>query len=219
MFVFYRWNSETKSIFKESRSLTLKINENEKMNRLPASGKKNQTKKIKASAPTKPISIYLNEQRAQRRRIPTSARRVERVYPGLAMGDSGKYNILNNFFAVLDTEDNRKLYPDAIHKLNYLIVEGDLPPVDSLKVSQNTDNGTVGIITGVLKVKLKDISMMNQIFEHNNYSIDQSYEHINLVHYKFTSIDQALKSYEELKTNPNVSRVNIEVLEYSRHQR
>ena len=130
----------------------------------------------------------------------------------------GNYKFLDFFYAIANTEENRKIYPEAQIKLGYIIVESETPITDALAVVENADTGHLGIFTGILKVKLKDMQDVDQVIEHNQYEIEITHDHISLVQYRIDDIALALKTHEELTSNPKVKRVSLEILEYQRTQ-
>jgi hypothetical protein len=226
LFLLSKWHSNEKSLFEDrnsvKRGFTLNI---DSPKRLPSSLEVKSGKQVKKKLlPPKPIVLYINEQRNLRRKIANSSRRNRKVFKGKNLSShKSEYKILDNFFALPFSKENHKKYPDAEIKLNHLIIEVASDtltvPVGALKVTQNRDSGAIGIMTGVLKVKLKDFSLNHELFDHSDYTTESSYDYISLIHYKFDDIDLVLKENDRLKNHPNVSRVSLEILEFSRHSR
>lgn len=142
----------------------------------------------------------------------------EVVKPDFKISGMG-YRFVDHFYAIPNTEENRKKFPDGFVKLNYLLVESQIALQDGLGVVENSETGNYGIFTGILKVKLSDIRYADDIIPHSDYLISNIYEHINIVHYKIDNIGLAVKTQSLLETNPYVKRVGLEILEYERSQR
>jgi hypothetical protein len=222
VFLFSKWifSDDAFSISKKNMSLKLTKSVSDP-SREPSSTKVKPLLKVKKKLlPPKPIVLYVNEQRNLRRKIDKNSRINKKTFQGSDVSThNSKYKILDGFFAIVATPENKLKYPDAQEKLNHLIIESEEIPSGAFKVTQNADNGSIGIMTGIIKVKLIDFSLYNQLFEHNNYFVESTYDYINLVHYKFSDIDLALKENENLKSHSNVKRVSLEILEFSRHSR
>jgi hypothetical protein len=174
-------------------------------------------KRAKKLLPTIPISIFKNEQKLNHRRIPSSSKLIKNKEKSLI--SVGDHHVLDNYFAVPDSKDNRERFPKFESKLGYLLVKGEFRPADSLAVTQNKDSGALGIMTGVLTVKLYDFADYQNTIDHSNFTISEVYDHINVVHFKLDSSKLAISTYEALKVHPNVQRVKLEILEYSRFHR
>jgi len=185
---------------------------------IPVKVKKNTSNRVvKKLLPTVPISRFKNEQKLIHRRIPSSSKLKKiKMNSSVSIGD---HILLEDYFAVIDSKDNRERFPKFESKLGYLIVRGELKPADSLAVTQNKDSGALGIMTGVLTVKLYDFAQYHNTIEHSNFSISNVYDDIKVVHYKIDSSELAISTYEGLKSHPNVQRVSLEILEYSRFHR
>jgi hypothetical protein len=135
--------------------------------------------------------------------------------------NESNYSLLENLYAikkseVKDTEDlNIKE-----EKLGYYIVSSDLSiPEDAIRVVQNQETNTYAIFTGVLKVKLNDMAVVDSVLSDFSYDIQNTYEDINLVMYKFYTFDETMDAYNSLKNNSKVNRVTIDLLEYERSHR
>lgn len=142
----------------------------------------------------------------------------EKIDPDFGNAGVG-YRFKDHHYAIKDTAENRNDYPEHIKKLNFLIVKSDTNIYNSLSVVVNTQTGNEGIFTGVLKVKLTDNKYINDIIDHNNYQITQSYDHINVTHYLIEDVKLAVKTQKLLLSNPYVKRVSLEILEYARTHR
>lgn len=126
------------------------------------------------------------------------------------------YKFLDFFYAIKDTPENRAQYPNAEAKLNHLIVESDTPIGDSLPVVENDDTGNLGIFTGILAVKLEDMSDADFVVGHSQYVIFETHDHINLVLYRIDDVGLAIKTNQQLQLNPKVISSSLEILEYQR---
>lgn len=127
----------------------------------------------------------------------------------------GKYKFLDHYYALKNTPENRQRFPNAQIKLNYLIVESELP-LEGLPVVENADTGNLGIFTGVLKVKLHSMQDIDFIIDHNQYQVGETYEHINLVQYQINDVALAIKTYKKLQSHPKAIRASLEILEFQR---
>ncbi len=186
--------------------------------RVPASIKKQIIKRILRS---KPVVNYKNEQRMLDRKIPDHAKMM-RLKDGVSttgIDPDGIYGMSNEHLAIKATAENKKKYPDHIEKLGYIIVRDMDLVEESKRVSVNINTGTYGIITGVLKIKYKDGSDYRSLLDSYEYEVSNSYEHINRVHFQFSDAEIAVKNRSILESNPNVVKVDLEILEYSRHGR
>jgi hypothetical protein len=134
------------------------------------------------------------------------------------VSNEARYKFLDHFYAVANTPENRQLYPRAEMKLNYLIVESEAP-LHGLLIVENEETGNLGIFTGVLKVKLNSLQDMETLINHNQYQIINIYDHIQVVQYQIDDVELAIKTYQQLRQNSQVQRVNLEILEYARTHR
>jgi hypothetical protein len=132
---------------------------------------------------------------------------------------TSSYKFLDHFYAIKDSPENRKNYPEHQEKLSYLIVKSQTPVLESLPVVENENTGHLGVFTGILKVKLKDINDSDFIIGHNNYQVVKRYEHIHIAHYHIEDVALAISTHQTLLQNPKVLRATLEILEYSRYQR
>ncbi len=179
--------------------------------------KKTVSKNNKRLLATTPIVTYKSEQKLVDRKI-TSTSKIKKISnkPARTVGD---HLILENYFAVIDSKENRQRFDKFERKLGYLFVRGQMKPMDAVVVTQNKDSGALGIMTGVLTVKLYDFSEYQNLIDHSNFSISQLYDHIKVVHYRIDSSELAISTYESLKGHPNIQRMSLEILEYSRFHR
>jgi hypothetical protein len=142
----------------------------------------------------------------------------ERIKPDFGVGGVG-YRFKDHYYAIKDTPENRSDYPNHKSKLRYLIVKSKTQIYDSLPVVVNTQTGNDGIFTGILKVNLTDIKYINDIIDHNNYKVTQSYDHIHWAQYLIEDVKLAVKTQKALSSHPYVSKVSLEILEYTRTHR
>lgn len=179
----------------------------------PEKGKKVKRKLL----PTTPIATYKNEQRLVHRKI-TSLSKVKKINKKAtyAIGD---HLILENYFAVKDTTENRLRFQKFESKLGYIIVASDQKPIDSLAVTQNKDSGALGIMTGIITVKLFDFGDYQNTISHSNFTVTNVYDDIKVVHFQIDTSELAISTYEALKNHPNIQRIKLEILEYSRFHR
>ena len=130
-----------------------------------------------------------------------------------------RYKFLDHFYAIKNTAENRNRSPSGVVKLGYLIVKSETPIADSLAVVENTQTGHLGIFTGILKVKLQSMQDIDFVIGHHDYQVIGLFDHINLVQYQIDDIGLAIKTNQQLQTNPKVVRASLEILEYARHHR
>lgn len=138
--------------------------------------------------------------------------------PAFTNYNGKSYKLLNDFVAIRKTKENIDLYKGATQKLGHYIVPKDLATNNSFPVVENTQSSRLGIVTGIITLKVKDLSQVNYLLNHTNFEIKNTYEHINVIHMQFYDYETLINSYEFLKTSPNVIRSNIEILEYERVQ-
>jgi hypothetical protein len=131
-------------------------------------------------------------------------------------GKGNVYKLLDDYYAVKKTNQNANDYPDSELRLGYFIVSKDNAPSDALRVMENAQTGRAAIFTGLIKVKLADISLADNLVRDFDYEILYQYDHISLVMYKFNSFEETMAAKKTIDTNPNVKRATIELLEYER---
>lgn len=126
------------------------------------------------------------------------------------------YRIVDDYVAIRATAKNKEQYKGATYKLGHFIVPKEMASNESLFVVENTETGHLGILTGVITMKVKDLSELNYLLNHSNYEVKNIYEHINVAHFAFFDLDILLQSFETLSTHNQVIRAKIEVLEFER---
>jgi hypothetical protein len=202
------WNKKVESINKKSK----------KNSRSIASVKT----KRKLDPRIKVISTFNNPERENDRKVNSvsliSLAPGQKIEPDFGSGGVG-YRFKDHFYAIKDTPENRNDYPNHTLKQTYLIVESESHIYNSLSVVVNSQTGNEGIFTGILKIKLTDIKYINDIINHSNYQITQSYDHINVAHYLIEDVNLAVKTQKLLLAHPYVKRVSLEILEYARSHR
>ncbi len=128
------------------------------------------------------------------------------------------YYLLENKFAV-SAQDMDTPPSGAQLKNNYYIVEGDDAPRDALRVMENANTGEYAIFTGILKVKLENMSFLDEILTSYDCVVESSYPHINVAMIKFSEYELTLKAHNELQKIEWVKRSEVELIEYSRGSR
>lgn len=144
------------------------------------------------------------------------------IAPGLKsdfINGVSRYKFLDFFYAIKDTPENRKLYPNFEAKLGFIIVQSEVPITGSLPVVENEQTGHFGVFTGIIKAKLKDMNDAEFVIVHNNYQIVQRYDYIRLVQYQIDDVALAIATHQNLLQNPKVERSSLEILEYARSGR
>lgn len=206
---------------KSSSKKNLSVNEwNEKVNLVKKPGREiASVKDSKLDIRVKKVASFNNKQRDLDRKISSQMKihleKNEKINPDF-QNDSVGYRFVDYFYAIKDSEENRKRFPGADSKLGYLIVESKVQLEDGKSVVLNSETGNIGIFTGILKVKLSDINYAHQIIPHNNFIITNSYDHINVVHYEIADPILAIETQKKILLNPYVKRVRVEILEYQR---
>lgn len=132
--------------------------------------------------------------------------------------ENQSYYLLENKFAV-SAQDIGTPPAGAQLKNNYYIVEADDAPRDALRVMQNANTGEYAIFTGILKVKLENMSFLDEILTNYDCVVESSYPHINVALIKFSDYELTLKVHSELQKIEWVKRSEVELLEYSRGSR
>lgn len=131
-------------------------------------------------------------------------------------GKGNEYRLLNDYYAVKKTPENENDYPGRELRLGYFIVRKDEAPSNVLRVMENAKTDHPAIFTGLIKVKLHDIGLADNVVRDFNYEIEYQYDHISLVMYKFGSFSETMSAKKSLDQNPNVKRATVELLEYER---
>jgi hypothetical protein len=131
-------------------------------------------------------------------------------------GKGNEYRLLQDFYAVKKTPENENDFPYSQLKLGYFIVPKDAAPTNALRVMENAQTGRAAIFTGLIKVKLNDIGLADNVVRDFNYEIVYQYDHISLVMYQFSDFTETMNAKKSLDQNPAVKRATIELLEYER---
>lgn len=131
-------------------------------------------------------------------------------------GKGNEYRLLKDYYAVKKTSENENDYPGSELRLGYFIVGKDEAPSNALRVMENAQTGLPAIFTGLIKVKLHDIGLADNVVRDFNYEVEYQYDHISLVMYKFGSFSETMAAKKSLDQNPNVKRATVELLEYER---
>ena len=83
----------------------------------------------------------------------------------------------------------------------------------------NSRTGNLGIVTGNVIVKLKDIEQADEIAAEFNLNLKKAYSHLSTAFYLPSSDQDMLQLTEELGNDSRVKRATIEVLEYIQEAR
>ena len=75
----------------------------------------------------------------------------------------------------------------------------------------------LGIATGVVKVELFNFSQKDSILIGYDYEIQEEYQHLNRVFYKFDTLEEARLAYASLKGK--VQSAQLEILQFERSER
>ncbi|MBC76921.1 MAG: hypothetical protein CME64_12985 [Halobacteriovoraceae bacterium] len=125
------------------------------------------------------------------------------------------YHLLENKFAVNAQEYD--VPPAGSDKINnHYIVDGIDAPRDALRVLENAKTGGLAVFTGILKVKLSDMSQLDILLSQYDCVVENSYPHINVVLIKFSDYELTIQAHEEISKLEWVIRSEVELLEYSR---
>ena len=142
---------------------------------------------------------------------------ASRREPDFLAESGSSYYLLEDTYAVPAIEGSP--IPGAELKNNHYIVKGDRAPIDALKVVQNTQTGELAIFTGIVKVKLRDSSYVDEILNNYDCELEKSYGHIETYFFKFDDYEQTIEANRELMNAHYVLRSEVDVLEYSRKAR
>ena len=143
------------------------------------------------------------------------------------------YSLVKNYIAV--PADESIPYDKRVKEFNntYIIkFDGDNPPPEAKAVVLNKGTGNFAIFTGVLRVKLSEYSMKEEIIDRLNKGVSDSaqvvspkitdeHENIQVATYQFDNYEQTMFVYKTLQTEPfqdDVKRVNIDLIEWSRKE-
>lgn len=143
------------------------------------------------------------------------------------------YSLVENYIAV--PADDSIPYDKRVKEFNntYIIkFDGDNLPPEAKAVVLNKGTGNFAIFTGILRVKLSQYSMKEDIINRLNNGVSDSaqivspkitdeHENIQVATYKFDSYEQTMFVFKTLQTEPfqaDVKRVNIDLIEWSRKE-
>ena len=98
--------------------------------------------------------------------------------------------------------------------LGHFLIKSASPINGAFPVFLNQKSSQYAIITKILKVKLADFELRHQVFD--NYQIHREFSHINLVLYRFDTLDELIQANQLSVNNPQVLRASIEILEHAR---
>lgn len=121
--------------------------------------------------------------------------------------------------AVKGTEYNAGEYPNAPMVNGYFLVDKEIAPQDALAVVVNGESGSYAVFTGILKVKLSEFGYRDILARNYGGAIEQSYDHIQTVFYRFDGYHETVNALAALKGETSVLRVDVELLEYQRQPR
>lgn len=127
---------------------------------------------------------------------------------------------LDSFYVVPIEELSGNDYTVIEKRRAYAIVQSDFPVGDeSLAVVAVKGSKHLGIVTGILKVHLKDFSLKDDVLAGFQYDIAQEYEHIARLLYKLDGFNQAVNAYNKLKKDDDVFSAELEILQFERSER
>lgn len=173
------------------------------------------------SSPRREAPEELFERQKPERLNPQESIRTELDYsrqsrdPDYQDENGNSYYLLENLRAVKKTGSNQNDYPDAVVQNGHFILEGS-PGAGNSWVMRNAKTNEYAVFTGVVKAKLVDLAVIDQVVAGLQYSVDQVYDPINVVFYKFNTYGETIAAYRALTQDPQVIRANIELLEYQR---
>lgn len=98
-------------------------------------------------------------------------------------------------------------------KFNMAIIETDEYVESNKWVVYNTQTEQLGILTGIIKAKLANSSHKYKLADKYNLNIYQDINHLNLVLYQISDLQQLENTLEQLKLQTGVVRVSAEILE------
>lgn len=126
-----------------------------------------------------------------------------------------EYLVSKNIFAVDKREFDQNDPRIKGEFLGHYLLAADTAPNDSFPVLIHKESSKYAILTKVLKVKLKKFEDMNYLFDFP-HQVQESFENISVVLYKFDEIDSLTQAYQVAKNDPRVRRVTIEILKGAR---
>lgn len=131
-----------------------------------------------------------------------------------------EFYLHKDLYAIKDADFVEGEYEVIEKKLGYYVVKSkDYAPENALRVVTKDGSHSFGIFTGVLKVKLSDMSEAENLLEDRHYEIIERYDEIQRVFYKFDNYQSTMGSYQTLKTSHLVEQVEVELLEYQRESK
>ena len=126
------------------------------------------------------------------------------------------YSLVDDKLAVLKNKLSFD-HPAIIgEKPGYYLVSVDKFNGEGSKVVFNNRTKQYGVFTGIIKVKLYDFADRDSLFNNLAYTIEDSYDQIRVVHYRFDDYEQTISANSSLQNSTKVERSNIEVLEFER---
>lgn len=131
-------------------------------------------------------------------------------------------SLLDDTFAVKISDIDEKQYKIIEERKGYYLVEAkDGVSVHSLPVVAVEGSSTLGIFTGVLKLKFNNYSKLETVLDGKNfdYIITQKYPGIDRAFFQFDNYSDTMSAFEELKKSQDIDTVEIEILQYQRSAR
>ncbi len=126
----------------------------------------------------------------------------------------GEYQLVENLFAVRRTAETESIFDLKDYKLGHYIVAD--PKGFETNAVVVSESGRLGIFTGVLRLKLKNMDDIDTLFVAYKYSVEERLDYIQSALLKFESYEEAVKAYEMSLKSEKVRRSSLEVLDVER---
>jgi hypothetical protein len=136
-----------------------------------------------------------------------------------AFEDNGSKYLIKDNLKVFSPDDMKNLNYKRIvgKKFNMVVVESDDIPSQNITVVENSESGRLGLITGIIKVKVNHNDIADELASEFNLNIEKRFEHLNLVYFKLSMRDQNPSDIADMAqvigAQTGVVRSRVEILE------
>lgn len=129
--------------------------------------------------------------------------------------DNKNYTLLRHLVAVPKQYLEHYDFDEILEKKNGLYIikgNGAIKDEQSFWIIHDHENNEKVILTGVIKVKVQNSDIFNQLISKYNLEIDQKFEHLNLIYFKSSNFEELVQVTENIKSQTGVVRANLEIL-------
>lgn len=192
-----------------------KVDQSQQISRTPAQTRSsNRQRKILTYSEVEKIRA-----KERRQKYPRVDSRLLKFKKGDYLFNEQGYSLLDGVYAIAKKDVNPEDYNVYTEKFgHYIVYNESVKPAGALSVVAS-ENGNVGIFTGILKLKLADMSYADLLPLSGAHEVTYRNTDINIIRVKFSSFEETMSAYNNLKADPNIKRVQVEVLETERVSR